>query len=78
MKTPKNNKPVVTPEDKEDLPIVEFVGLVKLPKGHVAVAGKLQGDKVIETETITDEPSSKAHALERLKIEVVRRFQRVS
>lgn len=65
--------PVV--ETQDDLPIVEFVGLTKLPKGWVAVAGKIQGTKILETEAIS-EPAIKAHAYEKLRIAVVSRFRK--
>lgn len=55
------------------LPIVEALGLVKLPKGWSVVLIRTQGERVIEKEVLRG-PEPKAVALEALRLAFVRRF----
>lgn len=76
-KLPPNAPPPKPPAVKmyvdDELPVVESLGLVRVPKGWVAVLLHSQGDRVVDREII-GEPESRAYAVERLKIEIVRRF----
>lgn len=57
----------------EKLPILETMGLVRVPKGWTVVLVVSQGLKIIDKQVLS-EPEDKLVAWERLKIENVRRF----
>ncbi len=72
-KNPKSSEAEsVKPEPKE-LPIGDYVGLVKVTAGWTVVGIRVQGDKIIDREAIS-KPGSRAYALEKLKVAVVRTF----
>lgn len=62
----------LTPKVEDELPILESIGWVHLPKGWIVILTRSQGDKIIEKEILT-EPESRSVAAERMRILMVRK-----
>lgn len=61
-------------EPESPLPVVESIGLAKVPRGWVVVAISVQGDKVVAREVVSKDPEPKAHAARRAMQEIVKAF----
>ena len=74
-KPPPSAPPPLTPPTPEpELPIVGCLGIAPASKGQwVVFALEVQGDAILKKDILTT-PASKAYTLERLKVEIVKRF----
>ena len=75
-RTPPAPPPAPAPEAtqlEENLPEVEMIGLSRVAKGWVLLGAVTQGMKILSTEVICG-PDLKAIVLERMRVEVARRF----
>lgn len=62
------------PTSGAELPVIEWLGMHKTPKGHVVLACKTQGRNVIEEEALTDGPVSRMEAENVFRVAAYRRF----
>jgi hypothetical protein len=65
-------------EEKKDegssLPIVELIGLSRVPRGYVVVAVTIQGDKILEKEVLSRDPEPKGIAAQKAMLEFAKTF----
>lgn len=72
-KSPRGLTKAVVKAD-ESLPIVELIGLSKVPRGYVVVSVTLQGDTVLEKEVLSRDPEPKGLAAKRGMLEFAKTF----
>jgi hypothetical protein len=68
--------PTIEAAEPPELPIVNAIGLAKVPRGWVVVKLQTQGDRVIDKEILT-EPEARVSALMDLRIAVAKNLMLV-